>query len=261
MAPFALFLDIDRTLTSSGFFIPRRNIDALTEARRRGHKVFLNTGRSHGNIPPDILRQIEVDGIISGDGTVVSIAGEIIYSDFMSRDVFAEIAAAVYSDPECWGVFEGLGSSYTVTGRSKLLSRNENEYPTLDSLLSATKEDKMQVVAVSNTLDSKVLDSLREKMSVYAFDTYYDIVSKGNNKSNGMLRVIEALGIPRQNTIAFGDSENDMEMLRNAAIGVAVANSQKKVLEIADYIAPSNDDAGVGEAIERFILKGVNHNE
>jgi Cof subfamily protein (haloacid dehalogenase superfamily) len=257
----ALFLDIDRTLTSSGFRIPRRNIDALARAREMGHKVFLNTGRSHGNIPPDIFEQIEVDGIISGNGSVVSVAGEIIYSDFMPRDIFEKIAAAVYADPECWGVFEGLKSSYSVSGRGRLLSRNENDCPTLESLLEKCRDDSMQVVAVSGNFNPQMLRSLRGEMSVYAFDSYYDIVSPGNNKSKGMFRVLDALGISEKSTMAFGDSENDIEMLKAAAIGVAVANSQQKVLEIADYIAASNDDGGVGEAIERFILKGVHQYE
>ena len=261
MPPFALFLDIDRTLTSSGFRIPRRNIEALARARGMGHKVFLNTGRSHGNIPQDIFDQIEVDGIISGDGSVVSIGDEIIYSDFMPLDIFEKIAAAVYEDPECWGVFEGLKSSYSVSGRGRLLSKNENECLSLESLLNLCREDKMQVVAVSGNFNAAVLEDLRREMSVYAFDYYYDSVTKGNNKAKGMRIALDALGIPAENTIAFGDSENDIEMLRAAATGVAVANAQQKVIEIADYTAPSNDEGGVGEAIERFILKGVHKYE
>ena len=100
-----------------------------------------------------------------------------------------------------------------------------------------------------------MLETLRKEMSVYAFDYYFDIVTRGNNKARGMERVLEATGIPKENTMAFGDSDNDMEMLRLAAVGVAVANSRQKVLEIADYIAPSNEQGGVGVAIERYILK------
>ncbi len=257
MAVWALFLDIDRTLTSVGYIIPQRNIDALKKARSLGHKVYLNTGRSQGNIPPDIYEQIDVDGVISGDGTVVSVDGEILYSDFMDRAVFEEIAGAVYDDENCWAVFEGVNCSYTVTGRSKLLSRSETDCPSFEELMDRTRDDNIQVVAVNKGFCPALLDRLKDEMAVFEFDTYYDIVAKGNNKSKGMARVLDITGISPEYTMAFGDSENDMQMLLSAGIGVAVANSQQQVLDIADYIAPSNDVGGVGEAIERFILKGV----
>ena len=257
MAVWALFLDIDRTLTSTGYEIPKRNIDALKKARELGHKVFLNTGRSHGNIPPDICEQIDVDGIISGNGTVVSLGSEILYSDFMDRTVFEELASAVYDNENCWAVFEGLNCSYTVTGRNKLLSRSETDCSSFEALMERTRDDKIQVVAVNKGFCPALLERVKNEMSVYEFDTYYDIVPKGNNKSKGMARVLEMTGISPEHTMAFGDSENDMEMLINAGIGVAVANSQQQVIDIADYTAPSNEQGGVGEAIERFILKGV----
>ncbi len=257
MDVWALFLDIDRTLTSAGYEIPQRNIDALKKARDLGHKVYLNTGRSQGNIPPDIYGQIDVDGVISGDGTVVSVGGEIFYSDFMDRAVFEKIAKAVYDDAGSWAVFEGLYGSYTVTGRNKLLSRSETDCTSFEELMEKTRGEKIQVVALNKGFCPDMLSEIRKEMSVFEFDTYYDIVPKGNNKSKGMARVLEITGIPVENTMAFGDSENDMEMLINAGIGVAVANSQQQVLDIADYKALSNDEGGVGEAIERFILKGV----
>ena len=56
--------------------------------------------------------------------------------------------------------------------------------------------------------------------------------------------------------MAFGDSENDFNMLQCAGVGVAVANAQPDVLEIADYVTLSNKDGGVGAAIEKYLLKG-----
>lgn len=60
----ALFIDIDGTLTGDSHIIPRRNIDAINAVRAMGHKVFINTGRSRGNIPPEVLGQVEFDGVL-----------------------------------------------------------------------------------------------------------------------------------------------------------------------------------------------------
>ena len=54
--------------------------------------------------------------------------------------------------------------------------------------------------------------------------------------------------------IAIGDAQNDMEMIRSSGLGLAVANSQKAVLDIADEVVPSNDEDGVAVAIEQYLL-------
>ena len=63
------------------------------------------------------------------------------------------------------------------------------------------------------------------------------------------------LGLPHENTVAVGDQENDIPMIQNAAIGVAMKNSDKKAKEAADYITEhDNNHDGVAEVIRRFIL-------
>ncbi len=256
MAPWALFLDIDGTLIASDYVIPERSLNALKRAREAGHKVILNTGRSLGNIPHDIFDQIEVDAVISGNGSAVTVGGKLIFSSFMDRGVFLRIAKAVYDDESCWAVFEGLSGSYIIPGRRKLLSRSEIDSPTYESLVENTQNDNIQVVAVSKSFSPDLIKELRRDMQVYEFPTYYDIVTAGNNKALRMQSTLDYFGISPECTMAFGDSENDIDMLKAAAIGVAVSNSQQKVLDIADYVALSNAEGGVGEAIEKFLPKG-----
>ena len=65
MEKYAVFLDIDGTLISNSFEIPERNKKAIAAAREKGHMVFINTGRSYCNIPPQLHEQFDVDGIIA----------------------------------------------------------------------------------------------------------------------------------------------------------------------------------------------------
>ncbi len=259
---FALFIDIDCTLTVSDYIIPERNLIAVRKARELGHKVFINTGRSYGNIPPEIFRQIEVDGVISGNGTAVRLGDKFITDDFLDDDSFREIARYCFEKEECWAVFEGYKRSYTIGGRSRGASPIEKTVFTFDELMDAACDDRIQVIAVSRNVINPLLEkeSIKDKITTFRFDRYNDIVKKGKNKAEAMLRVLDLLGIPRQNSMAFGDSENDKNMLIEAGIGVAVANSQPELLEIADYITLSNEEGGVGAAIEKFLLKGENDN-
>ena len=79
-------------------------------------------------------------------------------------------------------------------------------------------------------------------------------MKKGLNKATGIEKVLELTGIRRENTVAIGDSNNDYDMLNYAGVGVAMANSQQSILDMADYITESNFDNGVAKAINKLLL-------
>ena len=64
----------------------------------------------------------------------------------------------------------------------------------------------------------------------------------------------ELTGIKRENTIAVGDSNNDMDMIKFAGVGVAMANAQQSILDVADYVTESAEKCGVAAAIEKLLL-------
>jgi Cof subfamily protein (haloacid dehalogenase superfamily) len=256
MNPYALFLDIDRTLTAENNIVPKRNIEALKKARELGHKVIINTGRSYGNIPKEIFEQIEFDGVVSGNGSALMLNGETLYADFIEKSVFEKIASFCFDNEDYWAVFEGFKRSYTTAGRGRELSSSDIPVSSLKELLELSKDDNFQVIAVSSNFSKDFLEKLSNNITYYTFDYYYDLTAKGNNKANGMLKLLEIMNIPQSQSMAFGDSENDFNMLKCAGVGVAVANAQPDVLEIADYVTLSNKDGGVGAAIEKYLLKG-----
>ena len=73
-------------------------------------------------------------------------------------------------------------------------------------------------------------------------------------KGNGILRLASILGLKKAQTMAFGDGENDLSMIQEAEIGVAMENGIQSLKEAADYVTLSNDEDGVAAAIEHFIL-------
>lgn len=75
-------------------------------------------------------------------------------------------------------------------------------------------------------------------------------------KANGMLMVCELLGVDSAHTMAIGDSDNDISMLRVAALGVAMGSAPQEVKDAADAVTGSNMEDGAAIAIERYILGG-----
>ena len=95
--------------------------------------------------------------------------------------------------------------------------------------------------------DLELVGSLRYNIEVNA---------AGVNKGTGLVNLGSRLGIKREEIMAFGDGDNDTVMLKEVGFGVAMANGEPQVKEAADYITLSNEEDGVAQAIERFVLGG-----
>lgn len=81
-----------------------------------------------------------------------------------------------------------------------------------------------------------------------------DLIAKGGGKSSAILRLLDKMGILPEETIAFGDGENDMGMLELAGIGVAMGNAEEQVRKIADYVTSDIDEDGLEKALKHFQL-------
>ena len=81
-----------------------------------------------------------------------------------------------------------------------------------------------------------------------------DIISKDGGKDHGIRKILEVHGFTREESIAFGDSDNDLEMLEFAGIGVAMGNAAESVKEVADYVTSHIDEDGIWNACKHFEL-------
>ncbi len=249
----AVFLDIDGTLIGDSLQIPERNKQAIAAARKTGHMVFINTGRSMGNISEELREQLEVDGIVSGSGSLIMLEGKVIYNNCLSNELVKCMYKYFYSHPEYWAIFEGEKDIYILLGESERRNDHRNVLEKKDDYLIMSG-DIIQVVAVGDDTPEEFIGLFKDKIDIFQFDSYADIVAKGCDKAKGIEKVLEATKIKKENTIAIGDSINDYDMVCFAGIGVAMANSQQCLLDVADYVTDSNKNCGVAKAIEKFLL-------
>ena len=83
-----------------------------------------------------------------------------------------------------------------------------------------------------------------------------EINAAGVNKGTALVELGSMLGIRREEIMACGDGDNDIEMVKEAGFGVAMGNAEEEVKAAADYITLSNEEEGAAKAIERFALRG-----
>ena len=94
-----------------------------------------------------------------------------------------------------------------------------------------------------------------DRISVYRSEPFFiEWMPKGIDKASSIDRMLSSVGLTRENTICCGDGYNDLTMIEYAGVGVAMANAQPKVKEKADYITASNDEDGIVQVIDEFIL-------
>ena len=112
-----------------------------------------------------------------------------------------------------------------------------------------------QVCAYLRPEDEHLVDEIREDVVMTGW--HYggkDIIAAGGGKMTGIKRYLEHTGIAREEIIAFGDAENDLEMIRYAGIGVAMGNGSEEVKAAADFVTADIDDNGIEKALKHYNL-------
>jgi Cof subfamily protein (haloacid dehalogenase superfamily) len=256
----AIFLDIDGTLIAHNKTYPAPEVIAQIErTRKAGHLVFFNTGRSLGNIPARLAQAPWIDGIVAGGGALVQLADDAegprlktVYHKWIEPELLRRICAH-FLKTGVWCFFEGEENIYA-------LNRGEFSLPIVEPLIIEKEDDfltKYKGVFISKiTMMGKTTKEEKELFgdSFQLIDQrdYHEGLIKGESKSNGMKIVLEARGISRENSIAIGDSANDLDMLRYAGTGIAMGNATAELKAAASYICADVDHYGAAEALKKY---------
>ncbi len=244
----ALILDVDGTtipLKKDGMPSPRVT-QAINAARK---KVFvgLATSRPYFMLK-HIISHLELSGpsiVNSGANIVDSSSGKILQEKVLSKKAIEEIIK----------IAEKVGVKIALTNYEKHISPTEYE-----------KRGGKILVIWADSLEKNKADKFLEKVSHIPTTTTLTTPSwtKGNyvvlvtqseaTKQHGILEVAKILGISTHEIIGVGDGYNDFPLLMACGLKVAMGNAVAELKEIADYIAPTVDEDGVADVINKFVL-------
>lgn len=255
-----IFLDIDGTVRDPFYGTPDSAMKAIRQARKNGHLAVICTGRSTGLIPDDFPTD-EFDGIIAGGGCYVEKAGEValdkeiapIKVETFCRQLRShgilhriETKTSVYMEPEMADMLGFLGEK-TISSNSEIrqmiAKRNKFElrYTVDDFLKSPVPVTKVCTISTPEKLDI-IKGIFGSDFNIISHtDTQNntlntEIVQKGCDKGSGIRVFCESFGIDINDTVAFGDSMNDIDMFSTAALTVAMENGEPALKEKADII-------------------------
>ena len=257
MKLYSFFLDIDDTLLPTGHTkISDETLSTIKKARSLGHKVFINTGRPYSDIDKSIFSEEYFDGILSG-GDYIEHRGKPIYSAFLPHKDAKKLLKALLSMKKRPAFnIGGIRNRYYI-GEKKPHYRDGLYVPinSTDELDTVFEGDKLQKYSLSEdeAPDGKVKRELEKYFSVITHPTFTEGFLLGHDKAFLIKKTEQLLGLDHENTVAIGDSMNDVDMMRYAAISVAMGNAPDKVKSICSLVTDSSENNGVAKAIERLL--------
>lgn len=270
-----IFLDIDGTLTEPGKNIPPDSaLEAIHRAQANGHCVVLCSGRNYGMLFP--LLKYGFDGVISCAGGCIEYGDQMVYDCPMTPEQQKRVLAVFQES----GIYRTIGSrnySYTDEGFKEFLAENSQTKANSELLRWRVQiESELDIRPMAEydgepiyglTFMSRGTERLSKPMEMLQDEFHFciqdtdacgivngELINRAFNKGTAVTRLCEFLHIAQENTIAFGDSMNDLEMLQAANLGICMNNGSPILKEAAKFVCPSVTDDGIYKTFEQLKL-------
>lgn len=265
--------DCDGTLLNDKKEMTEYTRNVLMRAMEQGIEVLAATGRPLTGLPKEVRNLPGIRYAITSNGArIVDMEKEeVIYESSVSVEVTKQILD-IFSQYDTYKEVFLNGIGY---GNASELAKIE-EYVTVPSMATYLRESRIPETDIYKKLENehlrvdKVQALFRDKSekekafhqiesisgiaATGAMENNIEVNAFGVNKGAGILKLGEILGILREEIMACGDGMNDLEMVREAGLGIAMENAVQSVKDVANYITVTNEEDGVAKAIEKFAL-------
>ncbi len=268
-------LDLDHTtLRMDGSLSPRTK-EALFAAISAGIQVVIVSGRAFSTLPAAVMEIPGIDYAVTSNGAAsyykkqrihswmlsagsveqmlkiaepYFLAGKFAYESFVDGQAYA--GRDFVECPKKFGVSEQSVRYIQKTRRpvSDIQAFTRRYIERLDSLDLIFSDLELE-----KKLKNEFLKACDDIYITSAISYRMEISHRDSGKAAGLRDILRRIGVSEEHTAAFGDGENDAEMLKSAGLGVAVANAHAHCLQAADLVTGTNDEDGVAAVIESWL--------
>lgn len=260
-------LDLDGTLLMDNQEMNPKTKDVILQAMQDGHIVIIATGRPHRAS----IRYYQELGLntpivnfngafthhptdssfkVLHDPLPVQTAHKIVEAcyDLKVDNIIAEVMDDVYLaqyDKRMVNMFkQTVPNPYQIGNLINKLQRD----PT--TLLIQPKNNQIhQLTSHLDDFHAEIVEHRKWSVPSYSI---IEVIKKGMNKAVGLKQIANSFGIPKERIIAFGDENNDLEMIDYAGVGVAMGNAIDELKSIAKYVTDTNENNGIGLFLENY---------
>lgn len=271
-------LDMDGTLFNQNSRISLPDQQAIRKASDHGAEVVISTGRPYIGLPKELLLDIGIRYAITTNGAAIYrlFDDTCIYANYMQPDEICplietlqkkEIHMDAFIDGSCYCLASCESKIGLLCMPESIRAYIRATRTFVDDLAAYIREHRLSVQKMTLNFyrqedgsfleRSNVIEILASKPDITFLSGGYhnlEFTKKGTSKGMGLKWLCDYLGLSVTQTMACGDTENDIDILKTAAIGVAMGNATEEVKQIADFITLTNEKSGVAYAIKRFLF-------
>lgn len=267
-------LDLDRTTLNGQSRLSDRNRQALEAAMKKGIHIVVASGRAYDTLPKDVMSVPGIEYAVTSNGAAVYHVptGKCLKEYHIPEDVPEKILELTgkyenltyecfihgvafgpqqyVDEPERFLATEGtieymIATRTLVPDIKSFILEHKNELNSLDVLVrDDVEKDKIMKLLKANLPDVYMTSS---------FSQLVEIAHKDCGKKTGLVYVVERLGLGRDEVAAFGDADNDIDMLAYAGVGIAMANASDGCKAVADHHTLHHDEDGVAWGMEHIL--------
>lgn len=265
VSPRAVFVDVDGTLCDSRQRVPDSAIRALAQARERGHRLFVCTGRSVPEVYPRFV-DLGFEGIVGGAGGYAAVGNEVLLDERMPRE-HVDVLTALWEDLDAFFIWQGPDQMGPSEGYLDFFVPRAGKHP--EDWIEYAQSISPFIVDIDGGAFTKVTayvppdKASLERVSAALPEGYraiigsvgaagyvpFEIIPDHLSKAVGMQAVCEHIGIPMSRSVAIGDSNNDVEAVARAAVGISIGGGCDDLVAVADIVAPAVGQGGLAWAL------------
>lgn len=268
-------IDLDGTLLNDKKRIPQENIEFLDNIINKGYEVVIATGRIYSSAK-ELIKDINAPlTILANNGNVArkSDTDELIFAKYLDREDSVNIISlgkqwdlhpiiyVNYHEEGIDMIIEEKGfdadSPYFSDTRSRLKVLSRDDILDINNILAITYPGRMEELQyfyhkLNESYPDRFSHHILENMSVA--EGFYEIMNRGGNKWKSLMEYADSINIKPRDILAIGDDNNDLEMIINAGLGVAMKNGSKLVKEASDVITKyDNNHAGLAFELSNIL--------
>lgn len=273
-----LFFDIDGTLIGRSMTLKESTLEALQRAKDKGYVLFICTGRALTSIYQSI-KELAFDGYITSAGSMIYIGQKPVFEHYLDKKIVKKIID-LFQEHHILFTLETKHALYQVEGIHDFFSRRHEEEAESNQELKRMKEIRRNFPTTRKFQDynleipvSKVTFVCEHKEDFYRIQHHFkdqfnivifseedksycngELIIKSCTKGHALQYVCAHYGIAVENSIAFGDSMNDYEMLEAAGTSVVYEEANQSLKALGDYYFKDPDQDGILEVMQEMKL-------
>lgn len=264
-SPHAVFVDIDGTLCNSRQRIPGSALEALAQVRNRGHRLFACTGRSAPEVYPRFW-DIGFEGLVGGAGGYASVGDRVLVDERMPHE-HVGMLTALWQELDAFYIWQGPDQMGPSEGYLDFFVPRAGKHP--EDWIEYAQSITPFITDINSGAFTKVTayvppeKASMERVTAALPDGYraiigsvgaagyvpFEVVPAHLSKAVGIRAICEYVGIPLSHTVALGDSNNDVEAVATAAVGISIGGDCEALVDVADIVAPSVSEDGLAWAL------------